>query len=63
MGFGKTHKLYKKYLYSLWVLVKPISYINMFLCLLIQNIQKIFFLQTHKLYKNVYIVYGFYAFQ
>ena len=26
MGFGKTHKLYKKYLYSLWVLTKPINY-------------------------------------
>ena len=26
----KTHKLYKKYLYSLWVLVKPINYTNIF---------------------------------
>ena len=25
MGFGKTHKYYKKYLYSLWVLPKPIN--------------------------------------
>ena len=44
MGFGKTHKLYKKYLYSLWVLVKPI------------NTTKIFVYFMHKVYIHIYFV-------
>ena len=46
MGFGKTHKYYKKYLYSLWVWVKPINYTK--------NIYIVYgfyrFTQTFKLY-------------
>ena len=45
MGFGETHKYYKKYLFSLWVLVKPINTTNIF---------------ALKDTKYICIVYGFY---
>ena len=28
---GQTHKYYRKYLYTLWVLVKPINYTEIFI--------------------------------